>query len=258
MPTLEIDPRAGRVDAGLDEGRGAVGRRTSRRASTAQQVTGPGIVPTIVPRAAAGRRSVRPVAHDERAAAEAVRLSDGDRHGAARRSDRASRCASSASWRAPTATAPCASRRIRIWCSAGSTRATCASCIDVWPRRVSRWPRPAASPMSSSCPGAESCRLAVTQSRGLGRLLEDQLRARPDLIAKADGAQHQDQRVPERLRPASHRDDRVPGQRAACRRPRRAAVLRDGRRRRRASTAPASAGWRRKCRRAASRRSSSG
>jgi sulfite reductase (NADPH) hemoprotein beta-component len=39
----------------------------------------------------------------------------------------------------------------------------------------------------ASCPGAESCRLAVTQSRGLGRLLEDQLRARPDLIAKADG-----------------------------------------------------------------------
>ena len=39
-----------------------------------------------------------------------------------------------------------------------------------------------------SCPGAESCRLAVTQSRGLGRLLEDELRARPDLIAKADDA----------------------------------------------------------------------
>ena len=40
----------------------------------------------------------------------------------------------------------------------------------------------------TSCPGAETCRLAVTQSRGLGRLLEDQLRARPDLIAAADGA----------------------------------------------------------------------
>ena len=40
-----------------------------------------------------------------------------------------------------------------------------------------------------SCPGAECCRLAVTQSRGLGRLLGDTLRARPDLIAKADGAQ---------------------------------------------------------------------
>src|SRR5262245_60207159 len=40
----------------------------------------------------------------------------------------------------------------------------------------------------ASCPGAESCRLAVTQSRGLGRLLEDHLRARPDLITAADGA----------------------------------------------------------------------
>jgi sulfite reductase (NADPH) hemoprotein beta-component len=39
----------------------------------------------------------------------------------------------------------------------------------------------------ASCPGAESCRLAVTQSRGLGRVLEDFLRSRPDLIAAADG-----------------------------------------------------------------------
>jgi sulfite reductase (NADPH) hemoprotein beta-component len=39
----------------------------------------------------------------------------------------------------------------------------------------------------ASCPGAESCRLAVTQSRGLGRLLEDHLRSRPDLIAAAEG-----------------------------------------------------------------------
>jgi sulfite reductase beta subunit-like hemoprotein len=38
-----------------------------------------------------------------------------------------------------------------------------------------------------SCPGAESCRLAVTQSRGLGRLLEDHLRTRPDLVDAADG-----------------------------------------------------------------------
>jgi sulfite reductase beta subunit-like hemoprotein len=40
----------------------------------------------------------------------------------------------------------------------------------------------------ASCPGAESCRLAVTQSRGLARLLEESLRARPDLIEAADGA----------------------------------------------------------------------
>jgi sulfite reductase (NADPH) hemoprotein beta-component len=37
----------------------------------------------------------------------------------------------------------------------------------------------------TSCPGAESCRIAVTQSRGLGRLLGDHLRARPDLVAAA-------------------------------------------------------------------------
>ena len=70
----------------------------------------------------------------------------------------------------------------------------------------------------ASCPGAESCRLAVTQSRGLGRLLEDHLRARPDLDRRGRRRAHQDQRLPERLRPASHRDDRVPGQRAAGRR----------------------------------------
>ena len=40
----------------------------------------------------------------------------------------------------------------------------------------------------TSCPGAESCRLAVTQSRGLGRLLEDHLRARPDVVIAGDDA----------------------------------------------------------------------
>lgn len=39
----------------------------------------------------------------------------------------------------------------------------------------------------TSCPGAESCRLAVTQSRGLGRTLHDALEARPDLAAAAPG-----------------------------------------------------------------------
>jgi sulfite reductase beta subunit-like hemoprotein len=40
----------------------------------------------------------------------------------------------------------------------------------------------------TSCPGAESCRLAVTQSRGLGRLLTDALARRPDLVAAATDA----------------------------------------------------------------------
>jgi sulfite reductase (NADPH) hemoprotein beta-component len=37
----------------------------------------------------------------------------------------------------------------------------------------------------TSCPGAESCKLAVTQSRGLGRLVEEHVRANPRLIALA-------------------------------------------------------------------------
>jgi sulfite reductase (NADPH) hemoprotein beta-component len=41
----------------------------------------------------------------------------------------------------------------------------------------------------TSCPGAESCRLAVTQSRGLGRLVGDHLRARPHLVAAAEDLQ---------------------------------------------------------------------
>ena len=39
-----------------------------------------------------------------------------------------------------------------------------------------------------SCPGAETCRLAVTQSRGLGRMLSEHLSARPDLVDLAPGA----------------------------------------------------------------------
>ncbi len=39
----------------------------------------------------------------------------------------------------------------------------------------------------TSCPGAETCRLAVTQSRGVGKLLGDYLRERPDLVAVARG-----------------------------------------------------------------------
>ncbi|MGH7215047.1 MAG: nitrite/sulfite reductase, partial [Tepidisphaeraceae bacterium] len=41
----------------------------------------------------------------------------------------------------------------------------------------------------TSCPGAESCKLAVTQSRGLGDLLGSFLRSRPDLVAAASDLQ---------------------------------------------------------------------
>jgi sulfite reductase (NADPH) hemoprotein beta-component len=49
--------------------------------------------------------------------------------------------------------------------------------------------RPGAGTLADvvSCPGAESCRLAVTQSRGLGRLLADHLHEREELAAAVPG-----------------------------------------------------------------------
>jgi sulfite reductase beta subunit-like hemoprotein len=41
----------------------------------------------------------------------------------------------------------------------------------------------------TSCPGAESCKLAVTQSRGLGKSLGDHLRDHPELVAAAPDLQ---------------------------------------------------------------------
>jgi sulfite reductase (NADPH) hemoprotein beta-component len=41
----------------------------------------------------------------------------------------------------------------------------------------------------TSCPGAESCKLAVTQSRGLGTFLGDHLREHPELVEKAPDLQ---------------------------------------------------------------------
>ena len=41
----------------------------------------------------------------------------------------------------------------------------------------------------TSCPGAESCKLAVTQSRGLGKYLGDHLRDHPELVAAAPDLQ---------------------------------------------------------------------
>ncbi|MCA1586042.1 MAG: nitrite/sulfite reductase [Acidobacteria bacterium] len=40
----------------------------------------------------------------------------------------------------------------------------------------------------TSCPGAESCRLAVTQSRGIARNVGDLLQMRPDLVQATSGA----------------------------------------------------------------------
>jgi sulfite reductase beta subunit-like hemoprotein len=49
--------------------------------------------------------------------------------------------------------------------------------------------RPGAGTLAdvTSCPGAESCRLAVTQSRGLGRLLAEQLHDQEDVVRAVPG-----------------------------------------------------------------------
>ena len=83
-----------------------------------------------------------------------------------------------------------------------------------------------------SCPGAESCRLAVTHSRGLGRELEAHVRARPELYGRGAGPRRQGERLPQRLQPAPRRHHRVPGERPQGGRPAGAAVLRAGGRRR--------------------------
>ena len=75
VPTLDIDPPA---DEAKPDGVPDVALRRSPmspRASSRAGSTGPGIMPTVVPVLRAGRRGVRAVARDQRAPAEAVRLS---------------------------------------------------------------------------------------------------------------------------------------------------------------------------------------
>ena len=64
----------------------------------------------------------------------------------------------------------------------------------------------------TSCPGAESCRLAVTQSRGLARLIGDGWNTQPALVRDASDVTDQDQWLPQRMRTAPCRADWIPGQ----------------------------------------------
>ena len=186
VPTLEIDPApAESTPDWIKDGSPSVGHIASR--VTAQKVNGPGIVPTIVPM-----------------------LQPGDEAYARWRATNV-RPQKQFGYLMATVTVPLgdlSSEQMRVL--GELARAYGDSTVRVTPDQnlVFRWvnacdvrqlyKRVAAAGLALaeattianvvSCPGAESCRLAVTQSRGLGRLLEDQLRARPDLIAKADGA----------------------------------------------------------------------
>ena len=101
----------------------------------------------------------------------------------------ARRCASSATLARRTATARCASppeQNLRVPLGARRRRARAVLVGS----RPQVWALAGAGTLAdvTSCPGAESCRLAVTQSRGLGRLLADRLGERPDLVAKVAGS----------------------------------------------------------------------
>ena len=104
-------------------------------------------------------------------------------------------CVPSRCSRRHSATARCVSRRIRT--------SSCAGCRsrashDLFVRLAAAGLATAgASTIAdvTSCPGAESCKLAVTQSRGLGRSLTDTLAQRPDLTALAARRLDQDQRL---------------------------------------------------------------
>ena len=112
---------------------------------------------------------------------------------------------------------------------AGSAAWPCL--FDVSPRRALRAAGASTIADVTSCPGrrvVQARRHAVARP---GSRAQRRARRASRSRARAPDARHQDQRLSERLRPASHRDARLPGQRAQGRRPRRAAVLRDGRRR---------------------------
>ena len=232
VPTLEIDPPAAESKPDWTPDAVAVGRSTiatrvdgrRRRRARASRRSSCRVLNSR-------RRGVRAVARDERAAAEAVRLRDGDRDDAARRSDeRADARARRAGARVRRRHGPRhAGSESRV--PVGERRPTCGSSTAGSRPRASGWPEAGTIADVTSCPGAESCRLAVTQSRGLGRLLEEHLRARPDLIAAADGARIKISGCPNGC--GQHHIATI-GFQGSVRRlggARRAAVLRDGRRR---------------------------
>jgi sulfite reductase (NADPH) hemoprotein beta-component len=185
VPTLEIDPPpAESAPDWMKEGSPSVGHIASRVG--AQQLRGPGIVPTIVPMLQAGddayarwrTTNVRPQKQFGYLMAT-VTVPLGDLTTAQMRilgelarayGDGAVRVTPDQNLLFRWVNACDVRQLYKRVAAAGLGLSEAGSVADV-----------------ASCPGAESCRLAVTQSRGLGRVLEDQLRARPDLIAKANG-----------------------------------------------------------------------
>ena len=82
-----------------------------------------------------------------------------------------------------------------------------------------------------SCPGTDSCKLGITSSMGLNKAVKERVDVAGDRGPARQAHPHQDERLPERLQPAPHREHRVlrrvdqgrrahdPGLRRAHRRP---------------------------------------
>ena len=70
----------------------------------------------------------------------------------------------------------------------------------------------------TSCPGASSCKLAVTASRGLARRAHRRCSIAAPISSLRARPRHQGLGLPARLRPALHRRHRLPGRHAQARR----------------------------------------
>ena len=164
-------------------------RDQSRRASPRCSRTAPASRRSLVPVLNSTRRGVSAVARDERPAAEAVRVRHGDGHRAARRPDeRADACG-----RRPGARVQ---RRLdarhggsELRAAVGAGRRSARALPPPCRGRASGWPTPR---QSRTWGAARVPNAAVSPSRNRGGSAgcsSDMLLARPDLVAKADGAQ---------------------------------------------------------------------
>ncbi len=146
-----VEPEADEPPPRVDPGDRALGRRDRaagghcrRRAARARH---PSNAPPL------GRRPpLRALGPHQRAAAEAAGLCQRRGHGAAGRSERRTVPDPRSSWRPPTATDRCGSRRCRTWCCGGYGAGACRICMRASRPPASDCPMPTPSPTSPAAP----------------------------------------------------------------------------------------------------------
>ena len=111
---------------------------------------------------------------------------------------------------ANTAAAMRARQSARTSSSAGCATKACTRCSSG--SRTWAWPRSGAQSITDvvSCPGTDSCKLGITSSMGLNQAIQQRVEAL-EIQRPADAENpHQDERLPEQLRTAPHREHRFP------------------------------------------------